>query len=108
MVMAVIAIDIGTTYSGYAFSLQSDFQRNPTYISYSKWSPATGGFISPKTPTSLLLKPNKEFYKFGYDAEDKYAELAMDGEHHDYYFFRRFKMPLHINSVMLHIMCTYR
>ena len=100
--MAVVAIDFGTTYSGYAFSLQSQFQNDPTKIyAFINWIPATGGMISPKTPTSLLLKPNKEFYKFGYDAEDKYAELALDGEHHEYYFFRRFKMLLHRNPVKL-------
>ena len=100
--MAVIAIDFGTTYSGYAFSLQSQFQKDPTKVyAFTNWIPSTGGMISPKTPTSLLLKPNKEFYKFGYDAEDEYAELALDGEHHEYYFFRRFKMLLHRNPVML-------
>ena len=99
--MAVIAIDFGTTYSGYAFSLQSQFQKDPTKVyAFTNWIPSTGGMISPKTPTSLLLKPNKEFYKFGYDAEDEYAELALDGEHHEYYFFRRFKMLLHRNPVM--------
>ena len=105
--MAVIAIDFGTTYSGYAFSLQSQFQKDPTNI-YAYTHQIPGGMISSKTPTSLLLKPNKEFYKFGYDAEDMYDELALDGKHHDYYFFRRFNMLLHINPVILHCMCTYR
>ena len=107
--MAVIAIDFGTTYSGYAFSHQSQFQKDPTNIYvYTHQIPGTGGTISSKTPTSLLLKPNKEFYKFGYDAEDMYDQLALDEKHHDYYFFRRFNMLLHINPVILHCMCTYR
>lgn len=98
--IAVVAIDFGTTYSGYAFSLQNQFQKDPTQIfAYTNWIPSSGGLISPKTPTSLLLKPNKDFYKFGYEAEDIYAELALDGKHHEYYFFRRFKMLLHRNPV---------
>lgn len=32
--------------------------------------------------------------KFGYEAETKYADLAADGEHHKYYFYKRFKMKL--------------
>ncbi|XP_061163955.1 heat shock 70 kDa protein 12A-like [Saccostrea echinata] len=96
--LVVVAIDFGTTYSGYAFSLLNQFQNDPTKIyAFTNWIPASGGLISSKTPSSLLLKPNKEFYKFGYEAEDTYADLAVDDEHHEYYFFRRFKMLLHRN-----------
>ncbi|KAL4230259.1 hypothetical protein ACF0H5_010645 [Mactra antiquata] len=93
----VVAIDFGTTYSGYAFSLGSEFESEPTKISSNKPWIASQGLVSHKTPTCVLLKPDKSFYKFGYEAEDKYNEIAesQDDDHRKYYFFRRFKMILH-------------
>ncbi|KAK3099184.1 hypothetical protein FSP39_000673 [Pinctada imbricata] len=61
------------------------------------WIAASAGAISLKTPTCLLLTPDGKFDKFGYEAEDKYADLALENQHTDYYFFRRFKMKLHRN-----------
>jgi sarcosine oxidase delta subunit len=57
--------------------------------------------VSHKTPTCVLLKPDASFYKFGYEAEDRYNEIAEsdDENHKDYYFFRRFKMVLHSRPV---------
>ncbi|XP_052819947.1 heat shock 70 kDa protein 12B-like [Mya arenaria] len=54
--------------------------------------------VSLKTPTSVLLNPEGEFDKFGFEAEDKYATLAEDDEHHGWRLFRRFKMVLHNNE----------
>ena len=49
----------------------------------------------------MLLSPKKEFLKFGYEAEERYYELAADDDvdHFQYYFFRRFKMILHSRAV---------
>lgn len=93
----VVAIDFGTTYSGYAFSLGTEFESDPTKISSNKPWIASQGLVSHKTPTCVLLKPDKSFYKFGYEAEDRYNEIAAsdDDNHKEYYFFRRFKMILH-------------
>jgi hypothetical protein len=46
-----------------------------------------------------LLDKEKKFVAFGYEAENQYAELVMEKEHDDYYFFHRFKMNLHNNKV---------
>ena len=35
--MIVAAIDFGTTYSGWAFSFQHEFQRDPLKISAKRW-----------------------------------------------------------------------
>lgn len=43
----------------------------------------------------MLLKPDYSFHSFGYEAEQKYAELAEDKKHKDWHFFRRFKMKLY-------------
>lgn len=98
--LVVAAIDFGTTYSGYAFQLRHDFEKDPTKVcTDTKWVAGTGTLMSLKTPTILLLKPDKTFEAFGYEAENRYMELAADGEHKDYYYFRRFKMLLHKTDV---------
>lgn len=85
----VVAIDFGTTFSGYAFS----FSQNWGKVFTNNWQ--GGSLISHKAPTVLLLDSKAEFVSFGYEAEDKYAALAESGAHKDYYLFQRFKMILH-------------
>ncbi|XP_052760567.1 heat shock 70 kDa protein 12A-like [Mya arenaria] len=95
--LLVAAFDFGTTYSGYAFSFRDD----PNKIQTNQNWYAGGGasrLVSLKTPTSVLLNPKGEFDKFGFEAEDKYATLAEDDEHHGWRLFRRFKMVLHNNE----------
>lgn len=93
----VVAIDFGTTYSGYAFSARGDFSSDPLEnIETNIWQ--SGNLVSHKTPTTLLLKHGEpdgrqEFVAFGYEAEDLYSHLA-EGERDGYYYFRRFKMAL--------------
>ncbi|XP_076115298.1 heat shock 70 kDa protein 12A-like [Mytilus galloprovincialis] len=91
----VAALDFGTTFSGFAFSLRSDFSINPLHI-YSKASWNAGGrqLLSLKTPTCLLLDAKKSFVGFGYEAENKYIDIVIDKEQDDYYYFYRFKMEL--------------
>ncbi|KAL3878427.1 hypothetical protein ACJMK2_030777 [Sinanodonta woodiana] len=88
--LLVVAIDFGTSYSGYAFSCTAEYNRNPWRIFAKRWP---GGYT--KTPTSLLLDHNQEYVTFGSDAETKYAELASKKIHKEYYYFRHFKMALH-------------
>jgi hypothetical protein len=89
----VAAIDFGTTYSGWAFSFKHEFDSDPIKVSAKQW---TGGqLVSSKGPTCVLIKPDgKTLHSFAFDAETKYAELAEEGEHKDWYFFKRFKMML--------------
>ncbi|XP_019622013.1 PREDICTED: heat shock 70 kDa protein 12A-like [Branchiostoma belcheri] len=89
--LMVAAIDFGTTYSGYAFSLMS----SPEDIIMNKNWGENVGFQSYKTPTSVLLSPEKKFVAFGFDAITKYTTLLEENEDKDYYFFDRFKMRLH-------------
>lgn len=89
----VAAIDFGTTFSGLAFSLRHEFESNPLKVISKAWS--GGALLSPKGPTCVLIKPDGETLdRFGYEAESKYADLAREGQHTDWYFFRRFKMTL--------------
>ncbi|XP_076076072.1 heat shock 70 kDa protein 12A-like [Mytilus galloprovincialis] len=92
----VAAIDFGTTYSGYAFSMRHSFKNQPMTIHTNQcWNAGSQQLISLKTPTCLLLDANKQFDSFGYEAENKYAEIVMEKEQHNYYYFHRFKMCLH-------------
>ncbi|XP_062585711.1 heat shock 70 kDa protein 12A-like [Saccostrea cucullata] len=92
--LVVSAIDFGTTYSGYAFSLRDS--PNDLY-SPQTWYAGGSTLASLKTPTCILLKENQSFDSFGYEAQNRYATLAEDGNHQDYYFFQQFKMTLHKN-----------
>ncbi|XP_076117897.1 heat shock 70 kDa protein 12A-like [Mytilus galloprovincialis] len=92
----VAAIDFGTTFSGYAFSFKTDYENDPMKISVNQqWTAGSRSLISLKAPTVVLLDKSKQFLAFGYDAEDKYSEFALDEVHHNFYYFRRFKMLLH-------------
>ena len=98
--IVVAAIDFGTSFSGYAFSFKSWFEKDPTYIlTNSKWMAGQTNLASWKTPTCVLLEPDTSFHSFGYEAEEKYEELALNDEHDSWYFFKRFKMSLYNNTV---------
>ncbi|XP_052087074.1 heat shock 70 kDa protein 12B-like [Mytilus californianus] len=98
----VAAIDFGTSYSGYAWSSKNDYKNylegkdvEPKIYTNQPWNSGGKGFFSEKTPTCLLLDADRKLVDFGYDAENKYADLSQEGKHSDYYFFQRFKMNLH-------------
>ncbi|XP_025956482.1 heat shock 70 kDa protein 12A-like [Dromaius novaehollandiae] len=89
----VIAIDFGTSYSGYCFSLASGAGQ----IRQVFWG-AEHGLRTPKTPTCILFNEKQEFRKFGYDAVMKYKSLP-SSEAHKWYFFQNFKMNLYSTKV---------
>lgn len=93
--MVAAAFDIGSTFSGYAYS----FKSNPARV-YANQAWGAGKLLSLKTPTCLLLSPSGEFHSFGFEAENKYTDLAEDDEHHEWRLFRCFKMMLYHNKVL--------
>ncbi|WAR01577.1 HS12A-like protein [Mya arenaria] len=114
--LVVAAIDVGTTFSGYAFSMNYDFNENPSKIHINcRWI-GGGQLITNKTPTVLLLNPDRTFKAFGYDAESQYAELAEqdaerdDGKlfHKEHFYFRRFKMKLYKTKYLYQILVGRR
>ena len=91
----VVAIDFGTTFSGYAFS----FTRDPESIHMMrKWEGGDPGVINQKTPTCLLLTPDGEFKAFGFTARDLYHDLD-PVEAEQWLYFEKFKMVLHYSAV---------
>lgn len=89
-IILVVAIDFGTSGSGYAFSFRHEFANNPLNISTYEW---TGSAY--KTPSSILIKSDFTFDSFGDEAEDRYKDLCDNGEEKDLYFLQCFKMQLY-------------
>lgn len=91
--IVVVAIDIGTIFSGFAFILYDDWRKvyNRSWID--------GYLTSQKTPTSLLLKKDLSESYFGYEAEDKFLEMTPNERHHNYFFFQHFGNILHEDLV---------
>ncbi|XP_033750848.1 heat shock 70 kDa protein 12A-like [Pecten maximus] len=93
----VAAIDFGTTYSGYAYTFRSEYEKSAgaREIFSNRWSPSTGSLLSAKAPTTALFDSEMNFHSFGYEAEEKYADLIQEKQQRDWHCFRRFKMKLH-------------
>lgn len=99
--LMVAAIDLGTTFSSYAFATRGEFKDDPTKISSYAWYTGSQPGLSLKTPTCILFDKVKNFFAFGAEAEDKYTELAQEEDHIHWSFFRRFKMQLYDKQVSL-------
>lgn len=92
----VVAIDFGTTFSGYAFAFTRD--HSTTIHMMRRWEGGDPGVSNQKTPTTLLLKPDGAFHSFGYGARDFYHDLEPD-QAKKWLFFEKFKMALHTKKV---------
>ena len=98
--LLVAAIDFGTTYSGYAYSFRADFLKDPLKIATNQWQFGSSRTVAMKTPSCILFNSRRQCDSFGFDAENKYAELCLEGAHHEWFFFRYFKMLLYRNKVV--------
>ncbi|KAL3861281.1 hypothetical protein ACJMK2_007324 [Sinanodonta woodiana] len=92
--LLVAAIDFGTTCTGYAYSLTQHYEEDPLNIR-TKQSWKGGVEISTQAPTSVLFDADQKFHSFGFEAENKYKDLAAKNNHRQWYFFKHFKMILH-------------
>ena len=91
------AFDFGTSTSGYAFAFTDD--KNVIFTNC--WQMDKDVLTTTaKAPTSVLLMPDKYFDSFGYDAEERYAELCNEEEQNGWYFFQRFKTLLYKTKVI--------
>lgn len=99
----VASIDFGTTFSACACSFITDYETNPLNIYVNQtWKYSSSNYLSMRTPTVVLLSKAKKVIAFGYDAALQYSMLALDEEHHDYYYFCMFKMLLQETKVRYH------
>ncbi|CAL1581358.1 unnamed protein product [Knipowitschia caucasica] len=91
----LIAIDFGTSYSGYVYSIAP---RGAELVpNLRRWGQEYG-HNTPKTPTCVLFDANGKFMHFGYKAKDKYLEMDKDDAAKNY-FFENFKMELYNKKI---------
>lgn len=102
--IAIVAIDFGTTFSGFAFSFLH-LEGEPGIHLNKDWGNEQG-YQTAKAPTSVLLTPEKIFDKFGYEAAEQYAQLE-EPRNRDVFFFERFKMLLHHKEVFASVYTMY-
>ncbi|XP_041125066.1 heat shock 70 kDa protein 12A-like isoform X2 [Polyodon spathula] len=94
--VVVVAIDFGTTSSGYAYS----FTKEPECIHIMRrWEGGDPGVSNQKTPTTILLTPDGKFHSFGYAARDFYHDLDPSDSKH-WLYLEKFKMKLHTTSTL--------
>ena len=87
----VVAIDFGTTFSGYAFSFKSN--KKDINMFYN-WGSCVGIPVSFKAPTCVLTDSRNKFVSFGYEAQNKYSAMTPE-EAENFNFYQKFKMHLH-------------
>ncbi|XP_015232483.1 PREDICTED: heat shock 70 kDa protein 12A-like [Cyprinodon variegatus] len=93
----IIAVDLGTSFSGYAFSITSRQQEIDPQVKY--WGKKYGK-ETPKTPSCILFNGQKQFNSFGYEAKETYLS-KLGAEAKDYLFFESFKMSLYGKKLSL-------
>ena len=97
--IVVVAIDIGTAFSGYAYSYKYDFEKNPLQIYTPTWPYFQT--LAYKTSTVLMLHEDRETMFFGSEAEEKMSfdniedEQDREKEMSKWYYFKTFKMDLY-------------
>lgn len=105
--LIVVAIDFGTSFSGFAYSTKDRFKSDHSYIEgFETWQSRETSLATSKTPTAILLKRNGDFVSFGYAAEKKYNDLLEDDTSEDFCLFERFKMTLYQEKVSLKLYRT--
>jgi len=66
-----------------------------------RWEGGDPGVSNQKTPTTILLTPDKKFHSFGYAARDFYHDLDPT-ESKQWLYLEKFKMKLHTTAVRTH------
>lgn len=95
----VVAIDFGTSLSGFAYSdVKTPQNENPTIHHYQCWNSTAKYRDIKKTASCILFDKNKKFVSFGYDAKLSYAEMNSNDQM-KHYFFDNFKMELYNHKV---------
>lgn len=94
----IVAFDIGTSYSGYAYSDKKEFATNT--INLNEWTENYTLDPKAKAPTTVLLNGDQTFDSFGFEAEERYAQKVKENTHDKCYRFRNFKMNLNYEKVI--------
>lgn len=89
----IVAFDIGTSYSGYAYSDKKEIATNT--INLNEWTSNSTLDPKAKSPTTVLLNGDQTFDSFGYEAEERYAQKVEEKTDNECYRFCNFKMKLY-------------
>ena len=101
----IIAIDFGTAFSGYAYSIAAKEKEIDPVLK--KWGKGLG-LDTPKAPTCILFDEHEEFMYFGYEAKTEYIDVRGE-EAKKLYFFENFKMALYgtVSKYCWNLKCFY-
>ena len=91
-IKVVVAIDFGTSRSGYAYAFTSD---RSNIVGRTEWYKQPFPYI--KTLTQSLYNNDRKLEEWGYSAMSRSAELRQNKSAKEYTFFSTFKMALHNN-----------
>ncbi len=94
--VAVVAIDFGTTYSGYAYAFTSDPTRIQIMGHRLCGHRKEGHGL--QQPTVLLLTNEGHFHSFGHEAQQYYLDMD-EYDASNWLYFEKFKMELHSRKV---------
>ncbi|PWA14622.1 hypothetical protein CCH79_00020704, partial [Gambusia affinis] len=89
----IIAIDIGSGFSSYAFNVKPREEGSETQIK--RWGKELG-LDTPKTSSCILLDEQGGFVNFGYKAKTAYSNMKGE-EAEKHHFFENFKTALDCN-----------
>ncbi|CAC5384393.1 unnamed protein product [Mytilus coruscus] len=92
--LVVVAIDFGTSYSGYAYSFREEYKKDHNQIYTNQNWKSGDGLVTLKTPTAILFNKDESVHSFGYEAEQNYAQFVEENKSRDYIFLDKFKMKL--------------
>ena len=101
----IVAIDFGTTYSGYAYAFRSSSE--DIHLMRHPEGGQAVGTVSYKIPTILLLNEHGKYHSFGYEARETYHNLDAE-ESRKWLYFEKFKMELHSRKVCRYPSCCSR
>ncbi|XP_045204830.1 heat shock 70 kDa protein 12A-like [Mercenaria mercenaria] len=91
----VVCLDIGSTYSGYAYSTRHEYDQQMLNIHHNEeWMSGHANLHTFKTPSIALLQQDKTIHSFGYEAERKYTQLQDAKQQDMWFYFKRFKADL--------------
>ncbi|KAL5005892.1 hypothetical protein ScPMuIL_017050 [Solemya velum] len=99
--LILAAVDFGTTFSGYVYSMLNDYDIDPLRIMTPQNWPSRHGSATVKTPSAILFRPDKTFHSFGYQAVTDYSDMFLetnpshDKDPSNWYFFQNYKMLLY-------------
>ncbi|XP_078322009.1 heat shock 70 kDa protein 12B-like isoform X2 [Crassostrea virginica] len=111
--LVVVAVDIGSAFSGYAYQYRTDHQKEANNNILCPLWIEKNNKVSGKTASSLLLNPDGSFNSFGFNAESVYSKMFRDHVNgkfrndkfpnkspSDWFLFRNFKMKLYEKEVL--------